>query len=212
MIARWAGWSFILAGGVLLGWVALVPLVEDRRTVVAQAALRLELEDGSQRPDDRGRPVADPAPEGEPLAEMRIPRLGPDWSWVALEGTSPEVLAVGPGHYAGTPLPGERGNVAFAAHRAGHGDPFLEFDTLRAGDEVTFHQGGTRWTYRLTSEPEIVPATADWVLDPVPGRTLTLTTCWPRYGSSKRMFVRGELVSVSSAGDGGSSDPGTSTG
>ena len=35
-----------------------------------------------------------------------------------------------------------------------------------------------------------------WVLDPLPGRQLTLTTCWPKYGSAKRMFVRGTLVDV----------------
>ncbi|WP_376778645.1 hypothetical protein [Phytoactinopolyspora halotolerans] len=44
-----------------------------------------------------------------------------------------------------------------------------------------------------------------WVADPVPGEAsgvepaeerLTLTTCWPRWGSSHRVHATGTLVSV----------------
>jgi sortase A len=125
---------------------------------------------------------------------MRIPRLGRDWHWVAVEGTTPDALENGPGHYPWTALPGPRGNSAFAGHRAGHGDPFIDFDDLRSGDVVDLCQGRVTWVYRLTTDPRIIATSADWVLDPLPGRMLTLTTCWPKYGSEKRMFVRGELV------------------
>ena len=103
------------------------------------------------------------------------------------------VLADGPGHYPGTPLPGQRGNVAFAAHRAGHGDPFIDFDELRPGDVIELRQGLTSWTYVVDTDPKIVLPSASWVLDPLRGRRLTLTTCWPKYGSSKRMYVRAHL-------------------
>jgi sortase A len=59
---------------------------------------------------------------------------------------------------------------------------------------VLLRQQGVRWDYRLTTSPRIIPASAAWVLDPLRGRHLTLTTCWPRYGSSKRMFVRAVLA------------------
>ena len=93
-------------------------------------------------------------------------------------------------------LPGARGNVALAAHRAGHGDPFLDFDTLRIGDEILVEQRRVRWTYRLVTAPRIVGVDASWVLRPSTTRELTLTTCWPRYGSSKRMYVRARLTDV----------------
>jgi sortase A len=130
----------------------------------------------------------------EALAVMRIPRFGADWRWVALEGTADRVIADGPGHYSWTPLPGERGNVGFAAHRAGHGDPFIDFDRLRPGDEVIMSQGDLRWVYQIDTQPRIIPTTATWVLNRLPGHRLTLTTCWPKYGSAKRMYVRGHLV------------------
>jgi sortase A len=115
---------------------------------------------------------------------------------VAVEGTAADDLAEGPGHYASTPLPGARGNVAFAGHRAGHGDPFIDFDRLRPGDRVVLEQAGVRWVYRLDARPVIVAPGASWVLDPLPGRRLTLTTCWPRYGSAQRMYVRGHLIAA----------------
>jgi sortase A len=115
---------------------------------------------------------------------------------VTVEGTAAADLAEGPGHYASTPLPGARGNVAFAGHRAGHGDPFIDFDRLRPGDRVVLEQAGVRWVYRLDDRPVIVGVGASWVLDPLPGRRLTLTTCWPRYGSTQRMYVRGHLIAV----------------
>jgi sortase A len=131
---------------------------------------------------------------GEALVTMRIPRFGEEWEWVALEGTADEIIANGPGHYSWTPLPGDKGNVGFAAHRAGHGDPFIDFDLLRPGDEVTFSQGQRSWTYRITMRPVIINPDDVWVLDPLKGHWLTLTTCWPKYGSSHRMYVRAKLI------------------
>ena len=144
-------------------------------------------------------PQAQPVAIGEALATMRIPRFGADWKWTALEGVADDVIANGPGHYEGTALPGERGNAAFAAHRAGHGDPFIDFDLLRPGDRVLVSQGRTTWTYTITMTPRIIDIDDVWVLDRLRGRMLTLTTCWPKYGSARRMFVRARLTGVTPA-------------
>jgi sortase A len=182
-----------IAGLSLMAW----PFVDHWRggaqAAYAQGELRSQLagSTGATGPSAARRPKP-----GQPLATLTIPRFGDDWSWVVVEGTGEAELAQGPGHYPATPLPGERGNVGVAAHRAGHGDPFLDFDTLQVGDEVRFSRDGTTWVYTLTSAPEIVPASAVEVLDPTPGRQLTLTTCWPKWGSAKRMFVRAELTTV----------------
>lgn len=140
------------------------------------------------------RPVARGTEMGKALATMRIPRFGKDWEWTAVEGVDEASLAKGPGHYPWTPLPGEQGNVAFAAHRAGHGDPFIDFDLLQVGDRIEIAQRDTKWVYEVTRAPEIIEPDEVWVVDPTPGRMLTLTTCWPKYGSEKRMFIRARLV------------------
>jgi sortase A len=186
--------------GVVAGIVALRLGYDDWRTDRTQAALREELAPGSApRPVVRAGspvPVARRTPHGEPFAELRIPRFGDDWEWAVVEGTDASALELGPGHYPGTPMPGERGNAAVAAHRAGHGDPFIDFDELRTGDPVRLTQGDTTWVYRIVREPWTVPADADEVLDPLPGRKLTLTTCWPKYGSSKRLIAVAALDDV----------------
>jgi sortase A len=175
----------VLAGG---------HLVDSHRTAEAQVQLRSELPPGTAVSRAHPRAVVTAVATGRALLTMTIPRFGDDWEWVASEGTSASVLARGPGHYVDTPLPGELGNSAFAAHRAGHGDPFIDFDRLQVGDRVVLRQGANSWVYAVDIRPRIVPASASWVLDPTPGHELTLTTCWPKYGSSKRMYVRAHLV------------------
>lgn len=142
-------------------------------------------------------PTVTSVAEGEALVLMEIPRFGENWKWTALEGTDENTLAKGPGHFTDTALPGEDGNSAWAAHRATHGDPFLDFDTLEIGDIVVLSQLGAVWTYEIRTEPKIIAPDAQWVLDEFSeGKWLTLTTCWPKYGSEKRMYVRAELISV----------------
>lgn len=186
--------------GLAAGAAALRLGYDDWRTARAQEGLQQELSLGTApRPavrEDAPMPVASSSAYSRPFAELRIPRFGTDWEWAVVEGTDAAALALGPGHYPGTPMPGEEGNVAIAAHRAGHGDPFIDFDDLRDGNPVEITQGDTTWVYRIVEEPWIVAADAHHVLDPLPGRKLTLTTCWPRYGSAKRLIAVAELDDV----------------
>lgn len=193
------GWSMVACALLFLGVLVGQNVFASHQTHVAQVRLLGEVPSSVAAESGRAIPRAVKVGNGDSLAVMRIPRFGADWRWVASEGVSANVLANGPGHYPHTALPGERGNSAFAAHRAGHGDPFIDFDLFQPGDQVVLQQGDTRWVYELDTAPRIIPVTASWVLAPSAGRNLTLTTCWPRYGSSKRMFVRGHLVKVSSA-------------
>lgn len=146
--------------------------------------------------DAKGEPpVAAPAKGvGSALAYMEIPRFGKEWLWTVVEGVELDDLARGPGHYPGTPLMGAIGNFAIAGHRAGHGDPFIDFDKLQVGDTVTFRQADAWWTYRITRPPQILEPHRTWVINQTPDkRKLTLTTCWPKYGSAKRLFVKAVL-------------------
>lgn len=141
-------------------------------------------------------PIAAPAKgPGSALAYMQIPRFGKDWLWTVVEGTTDQALAEGPGHYTGSALPGALGNFAVAGHRAGHGDPLIDFERLEIGDKVVFRQSGAWWAYEIFRGPEIIEPTTHWVLrQPTNVRKLTLTTCWPKYGNEKRMFVRAKLT------------------
>lgn len=191
---------------LVAGGVALRLGYDDWRTGRTQAEFQQELSlgtaprpvvhTGASIPTNASIPTASRVAYGKAFAELRIPRFGDDWKWAVVEGTDAPALELGPGHYPGTPMPGEVGNAAIAAHRAGHGDPFIDFDDLRRDDPVEVTQGDTTWVYRVVREPWIVAADAHEVLDPLPGRKLTLTTCWPKYGSSKRLIAVAELDGV----------------
>ncbi len=85
--------------------------------------------------DQAVQQVAAPA-TGAALGVLTIPRLGSDWSRVMVEGVESEELALGPGHFPGTAMPGQVGNFAVAGHRATNGEPFAHLDTLEPGDKV----------------------------------------------------------------------------
>ena len=56
--------------------------------------------------------------------------------WSSIEGTGTDQLRSGPGHYPGTPLPGEPGNVAIAGHRTTYLHPFYSLNELVPGDAI----------------------------------------------------------------------------
>jgi len=154
---------------------------------------------------------------GDAMAILHIPRLGADYQRVVLEGTSHEDLKGGPGHYLGTALPGQPGNVAIAGHRTTYGSPFRELDLLRPGDPIVVETADTWFTYRVLGNPE----TGDFGSDPsgIPGQQivspadiqvinqtpnasadappsgsyLTLTTCHPRFSARQRLIVHAVL-------------------
>lgn len=133
-----------------------------------------------------------PAPGG-PIGRMWLPRLGLDW--VLVEGVSDAALAAGPGHYPDSAMPGQRGNFAVAGHRSG--GMWIDLDRVQPGDLVIVQGRKTWWTYRVTATRVVAPTDLAEVA-PVPpgmtaGRLLTLTTCWPRLGNSRRLVVHAAL-------------------
>jgi sortase A len=139
-------------------------------------------------------------PTTDAFAILRIPRLGTGWAKPVYEGVGADVLAEGIGHYQSTQLPGQVGNVGLAGHRAGHGNPLIDIDTIRPGDPIVVETGAGYTVYKAVRS-EIVPPTDVAVLAPVPGQPgttptqawLTLTSCEPKYGSTNRFIVFAQL-------------------
>ena len=136
--------------------------------------------------------MAEP-PTGAPVGVLRIPRIGLDM--VVVEGVQEKQLAMGPGHYPGTPLPGEAGNASIAGHRTTYLHPFYDLNELRRGDpiDVTTVQG--RFVYRVTSSAVVAPSDVA-VIAPTEQPELTLTTCNPRYSATTRLIVHAALVAA----------------
>ena len=133
-----------------------------------------------------------PAPaEGEPIGDIRIPVIG--LNQVVVEGTNTPDLRKGPGHYTGTPLPGQVGNAAIAGHRTTYGHPFYNLDSVKVGDPIVLTTLQGIFVYDATKSFVVSPSDTT-VVDNVIANQLTLTTCNPRFSATTRLVVQATLA------------------
>lgn len=152
-----------------------------------------------------GSSTSSPSPElgvGAPLGELWFERDGERFlsePSVFVHGTEAQQLAVGPGHYPSTPLPGQPGNAGIAGHRTTYGAPFGDLDQLRRGDVIVVRMDSEVHRFRVERSAVVDPEDV-WVLDRDPldtgNPTLTLTTCHPRYSARERLIVWADAVST----------------
>ena len=139
--------------------------------------------------DTLPRPQAPPPPNSSvPLSEVggiSIPAIKVDKTM--FEGITMPTLDKGPGHWPGTAMPGQLGNVVVAGHRVSHDHPFRDLDKLKRGDEIVFTVDGGRYVY-LVRATEIVEPNALWIVEQTPAKTATLFACHPK-GSTKQRIV-----------------------
>jgi sortase A len=141
-------------------------------------------------------PAGPPLP-GSAVARLQIPAIGLDQ--FVVEGTATDDLKQGPGHYAGSPLPGRHGNAAIAGHRTTYGAPFNRLDDLKPGDAVVATTAAGRFTYTVSDKLTVVPSQTS-VLDDYGDDRLTLTTCTPKFSASHRLVVVATLQGPPAAG------------
>lgn len=212
------GRLLIVAGVVILGFVAYqlwgTSIEESRQQgdLLSEYATSIgadpeaELADVAAVPSDGEPADATPAPEGpaptpspgEPAGIIEIPKI--DLTRMMVEGTSRADLKKGPGHYIGTPFPGQSGNVGIAGHRTTYGAPFNRIDELQPGDEIVLSTSQGRFTYEVIAAPgstnqawyTVLPSQVE-VLEDVGDNRVTLTACHPKYSAKQRIIVHAVL-------------------
>jgi sortase A len=132
-------------------------------------------------------------PEGQPIGILDIPKLGLDK--VVVEGTGTGDLRLGPGHYQGTPLPGQPGNAAIAGHRTTYGAPFYDLNELSSGDPIYVTTTQGKFLYRVTGS-QVVSPNDTAVVAATSTPELTLTTCTPRFSAAQRLVVHAQLDTI----------------
>lgn len=131
-------------------------------------------------------------PPGGALDHLVIPAIG--LSRYVVQGVTETDLQMGPGHYPGTPLPGQAGNVGIAGHRTTFGAPFFRLNEISRGDRILLTDtSGTTWVYSVVKQ-WVVPPADTGVLDRTRVAMLTLTTCNPRFEATSRLVVRAALL------------------
>lgn len=142
------------------------------------------------------QPIAPPvdAYASEPVIEMGrivIPKLGVDMAMY--EGIRMTTLDYGPGHWPGTALPGQAGNVVVGGHRTSKHAIFRNVHQLVAGDQIIYRDDRGEHVY-IVNRVEIVQPDAVWIVDPTPTPTTTLFACHPPGSTAQRIIVFADLA------------------
>jgi sortase A len=181
-VLRWSRNVFLIIGLLALSYVGFALL--DARLYQAEQARRFERalkETNLARAESPAIAVS----EGSPLGRIEISAVG--LTVMVLEGTDEGTLRRAVGHIRGTPLPGQRGNVALAGHR----DTFFRgLRRIRVNDEITLTTLSGSYRYRVDSTKVVKPEETE-VLEDDGDDILTLVTCYPFnfVGSAPSRFI-----------------------
>ena len=127
-----------------------------------------------------------PPVEGDPVGQIRIPKIGV--TRYIVEGVGVADLKKAPGHYPQTPMPGQVGNAAIAGHRTTYGQPFYSLNELEPGDEIIVQTLHGEFTYSVDGKQVVQPSQTEG-LDQTEEARLTLTTCEPRFSARRRLII-----------------------
>jgi sortase A len=185
------GKTMIAAGLLLLSFVAYqlwgTGLAESR----AQDKLAAQFQNTTT--SVVATPTTTPTPiipkVGDIVGKLSIPSI--DVSKWIIAGVGYKQLEQGPGLFAGSPLPGQLGNVAIAGHRTTYGAPFSRIDEIQVGDTITIDTQVGSFVYEVNSAPRIVKATDVGVVRTKDKTiaSLTLVSCHPKWTSKQRIIV-----------------------
>lgn len=134
------------------------------------------------------------------LGRITIPRMGLDVRYG--EGVYASALDHGPGHWPGTPLPGEVGTSVLSGHRNTHTAPFRYLNWLQPGDKVMVAVGRKDPVTFRVDDTTIVPEAKypAFVLKQAAdadGRHLTMFACHPEGNPVFRIVVRATVADPS---------------
>ena len=206
---RWSQYFFFLVGVLAMSYCATVLL--DRWPFQAYQTWRFEraLKDAQTPARTIQQPASSPLPAqaetgraravsfgieglaGSPLGRIETSSIG--LAAMIMEGIDGRALRHAVGHIPGTPLPGQRGNVALAGHRD---TVFRGLRNIHKDDEITLTTLHGSYRYRVDSTQVVEPEDTE-VLDATADDFLTLVTCYPFYfvgPAPKRFIVRAHRI------------------
>lgn len=209
-LLRGLGQTLITAGVVVLLFCVYELEITNLYTNKEQHALNKTLtQEWAQPVPNLPQPQLAAYDNGKGIARIYFPTIGKDQVHVVVEGVTHDDLKKGPGHYPGTQLPGQVGNMVISGHRTTYGAPFNRIGELHRGDAIVIETQSFFYTYTVTGITIVSPDTIGET-DRVPNQPnavptqalLTLTTCNPKYSAEQRLIVRGLLSATLPKGPG----------
>ncbi|RBW68926.1 class D sortase [Bacillus taeanensis] len=167
---------FIVFGAVLVGWSGfeIWQSKQAQESALKEAQALVKQEQAFTAAEEKVTLESFQPVKGETIGILHIPALGAELPIV--EGTNPDELAKGVGHYASSAFPKQHDQIVLSGHRD---TVFRKMGDLKIGDTVTVELPYGSFTY-IIENTEIVDADDTTVIrSTAPEEVLTLTTCYP---------------------------------
>ncbi|MGI8750203.1 MAG: class E sortase [Thermoleophilaceae bacterium] len=189
-VLRFVASVLIVTGILMLGDAGATVLWQEPVSHLLAQRQQAQLDEALANPVQRRRVLRRKPLPGDSIGRIALPTL--NRSYFLIEGTKTGDLRKGPGHYADTPLPGQRGTAAIAGHRTTYGAPFRSIDKLKRGAPIRIDMPYGRFTYRV-EKTRIVAPTEVSVKRRVGHDRLILSACHPLYSAAQRIVVFARL-------------------
>ncbi len=136
--------------------------------------------------------AAIPVPTSSPEQAVRIqiPAISVDAP--VIQGDGWEQLKKGVGQHAGSPNPGENGNLVLSAHNDVFGEIFRDLDKLKTGDTIILFTNLRTYTYVINQNRIVLPGQVE-VMSSTSDSVVTLISCYPYMVDNRRIVVSAVL-------------------
>lgn len=182
----WLSLVIILAGVVLLGigiWQIVSVNNETNKTLKIAKQIVAEK---PQKDNNNNVSTNEPPNFGDTVGILEIPRV--DAELPIVEGTDPNDLKKGVGHYRGSALPAEHGQIVLSGHRD---TVFRRLGELKIGDSLIIKIPKGTYTYEITHTKIVDAKDTSVITLQKTEEELLLTTCYPfRYiGNAPKRYI-----------------------
>jgi len=169
----------IIIGGLLIivaGWNMLETKIETTKSLnEAKEIIRYREQDKKVNEDKETLAVSKIDPEiGETFGILSIPAI--DAELPIVEGTDPDELEKGVGHYRGSFYPGEDGQIVLSGHRD---TVFRQAGKLKLGDELMVKIASGDYKYQIINTKIVDSDDTSIITLQDNEEELLLTTCYP---------------------------------
>jgi sortase A len=127
-----------------------------------------------------------PSQIGDTMGILEIPRIKAELAIV--EGTDPDDLEKGVGHYKGSSLPSQNGQIVLSGHRD---TVFRHLGELKIGDKLIVKVSNGSFSYKITHTKIVDSKDTSIITLQKDHEELILTTCYPfRYiGNAPKRYI-----------------------
>jgi sortase A len=164
---------FVVAGIIIIGIGVWQILDSKQQTKVSLQEAKEILKNQSQAISEKGDELYNPF-VGDTVGLLEIPRI--DAELAIIEGTDPDDLEKGVGHFKGSYFPGENGQIVLSGHRD---TVFRHLGELEIGDPLEVKMPYGDYEYEIISTKIVDADDTSIITLQNNEEELIVTTCYP---------------------------------